>query len=127
MNWIEVMSLADLAARGNSVVRQAGRQIVMTHSEAGVFACVNRCTHEGYPLSEGTLSEGCVLTCNWHNWKFDLASGQTLVGGDTLVRYAAKEEDGQIWIDWAEPDASALTAKALDGLAVAVEDEDYQR
>ncbi|MFL5239337.1 MAG: Rieske (2Fe-2S) protein, partial [Rhizomicrobium sp.] len=31
-----------------------------------MFAIANRCPHEGYPLSEGTLSPGCLLTCNWH-------------------------------------------------------------
>ena len=35
-----------------------------------VWACDNRCPHEGYPLVEGNLTDGCILTCNWHNWKF---------------------------------------------------------
>ena len=87
MNWTDVMSLAELARTGKAVVRHDGRQILLMHGEAGSFACMNRCPHEGYPLSEGTLSEGCVLTCNWHNWKFNLASGATLVGGDRLTRY----------------------------------------
>src|SRR5215813_10908224 len=127
MNWIEVMSLADLAARGNSVVRQAGRQIVMTHSEAGVFACVNRCTHEGYPLSEGTLTEGCVLTCNWHHWKFDLASGATLVGGDRLTRFPVKLEAGRVLLDLASPDPAERRAEILAGVLRGLEDLDQQR
>lgn len=34
---------------------------------AGLFACVNRCPNEGYPLREGTLSgspDSCLLICN---------------------------------------------------------------
>ena len=64
------MSLAELAEKGKAVVRHDGRQILLVHGADGIFACVNRCPHEGYPLSEGTLTDGCVLTCNWHNWKF---------------------------------------------------------
>jgi hypothetical protein len=68
-----------------------------------------------------------VLTCPWHNWKFDLASGETLVGGDTLRRYPAKIESGQVWIDWIEPEPAVLQEKALAGLERALADEDYQR
>lgn len=127
MAWRPVAPAERLDRNGRAVLRVDGRQVLVLRSGGRLYACNNRCPHEGYPLSEGTLSEGCVLTCNWHNWKFDLASGQTLVGGDTLVRYPVKEEGGQILIDWTEPDAAALAAKALDGLAVAVQDEDYQR
>jgi hypothetical protein len=37
-----------------------------------VHAFDDKCPHQGYPLSQGTVA-GCVLTCQWHNWKFDLA------------------------------------------------------
>jgi nitrite reductase/ring-hydroxylating ferredoxin subunit len=33
-----------------------------------------------HALSQGTLSSDCLLTCNWHNWKFDLTAGEALVG-----------------------------------------------
>ena len=90
MAWIDALSLDELAAKGKAVVRHAGRQILLLHTGRGVFACANRCPDEGYPLSEGTLGDGCVLTCNWHNWKFDLAAGVTLVGGDALPRYPVR-------------------------------------
>src|SRR5262245_48785562 len=116
MAWRAVAALERLAKDGRAVARVDGRQVLLLKTEKGLYACNNRCPHEGYPLSEGTLADGCVLTCNWHNWKFDLASGETLVGGDTLRRYPAKIEGGQVWIDWAEPAPTELRAKALDGL-----------
>src|SRR5262249_9052133 len=79
MTWIDALGHDELAAEGSAIVRHEGRQILLLRTEHGLFACANRCPHEGYPLSEGTLTDGCVLTCNWHNWKFDLASGATLV------------------------------------------------
>jgi nitrite reductase/ring-hydroxylating ferredoxin subunit len=45
-------------------------------------------------LSEGVLTDGCILTCNWHDWKFDLGSGETLVGGDRLTRFPTRLQDG---------------------------------
>lgn len=90
MTWIDALSAAELEAKGKAVVRHEGRQVLVLRTPNGVFACANRCPHEGYPLSEGVLTEGHVLTCNWHNWKFDVASGATLVGGDQLRRYPVR-------------------------------------
>ena len=55
MAWFDALPLDELAAKGKTVVRHEGRQILLLHTERGVFACANRCPHEGYPLSEGSL------------------------------------------------------------------------
>lgn len=127
MAWIDALSATELEAKGKAVVRHDGRQYLVMRTPDGVFACTNRCPHEGYPLSEGVLSEGHVLTCNWHNWKFDLATGETLVGGDRLPRFPAEIRDGRVFLDIAPPDPAAIRAKALAGLPKALEDVDQQR
>ena len=96
-------------------------------SDKGVFACNNRCPHEGYPLVEGTLADGCVLTCNWHNWKFDLEGGETLVGGDLLRRYPSAIRDGAVWLDMSDPPAEQVAAQALQSLRASFADMDYGR
>jgi nitrite reductase/ring-hydroxylating ferredoxin subunit len=127
MAWIDALGLDELTARSKAVVRHEGRQILLVASERGVFACANRCPHEGYPLSEGSLADGCVLTCNWHNWKFDLASGATLVGGDLLPRYPVHLDGGRVWLNVTPPDPAARREKALQGVTKALEDFDQQR
>jgi nitrite reductase/ring-hydroxylating ferredoxin subunit len=127
MSWTDVMSLAELAEKGKTVVRHEGRQILLVHGTAGTFACVNRCPHEGYPLSEGTLAEGCVLTCNWHNWKFNLETGATLVGGDRLTRYPVRLEAGRVWLDLTPPDPAQRHKEILAGVVRGLEDLDQQR
>ncbi len=127
MSWTDMMSLAELAEKGKAVVRHDGRQILLVHGADGIFACVNRCPHEGYPLSEGTLTDGCVLTCNWHNWKFDLASGATLVGGDRLTRYPVKLEADRVWVDLTPPDPAMRHKEILAGVLRGLEDLDQQR
>src|SRR5260221_741069 len=127
MAWIPALPLAELDQTGRAVARVEGRQILVLRTERGIHACTNRCPHEGYPLSEGTLTDGCVLTCNWHNWKFDLESGATLVGGDALHRFPAKIEAGSVWLDLAEPDPLERRAAILAGLTKTLEDRDIQR
>jgi nitrite reductase/ring-hydroxylating ferredoxin subunit len=127
MAWTDVFSEDDLKASGQAVIRRDGRQILLIDTGTEVFACANRCPHEGYPLSEGKLSDGCVLTCNWHNWKFDLATGATLIGGDQLTRYRVKRERGRIFLELTPPDPVRRREEILQGLSQALEDRDQGR
>jgi nitrite reductase/ring-hydroxylating ferredoxin subunit len=127
MSWTDVMSADELAAKGRVVIRHSGVQVLVLHSSCGAFACVNRCPHEGYPLSEGVLTDGCVLTCNWHNWKYDLVSGETLVGGDRLRRFPARIEAGRVLVDLSPEDPAARRERALAGIRRALADEDQAR
>ncbi|GIT48908.1 MAG: hypothetical protein Ct9H300mP14_08360 [Gammaproteobacteria bacterium] len=76
-----------LSVTAERCFRFEGRQIVLFATSQGIYACNNRCPHEGYPLREGVLDEQCRLTCNWHNWKFDLQTGANQRGGDKLRVY----------------------------------------
>jgi nitrite reductase/ring-hydroxylating ferredoxin subunit len=127
MTWIDVMSADELAAKGKAVIRENGPQVLLIHTSRGVFACVNRCPHQGYPLAEGVLTDGCVLTCNWHNWKYDLSSGETLVGGDKLRRFPVRIEGGRVLVDLSPEPAEAKRERALAGIRKALADEDQAR
>lgn len=127
MHWTRLFELDRLIGSDRAVVKAAGRQIAVFRTERGLYACNNRCPHEGYPLKEGSISDGCVLTCNWHNWKFDLESGETLVGGDSLRRYPVEVRDGAVWADLSEPPAEEQIAQALRQIGTAVEKHEYDR
>jgi nitrite reductase/ring-hydroxylating ferredoxin subunit len=120
-------TIDDLKSRGRKVVRKAGKQILLIASESRVFAIANRCPHEGYPLSEGAEGPGCVLTCNWHNWKFDLSSGAALIGRDPVRTYPIELRSGEIFVDLADPPAEAQKERALRGLDTALADNDLPR
>ncbi|MBN9569085.1 MAG: Rieske 2Fe-2S domain-containing protein [Alphaproteobacteria bacterium] len=119
------ISHSTLTHKGRMVWRKDGKQILLIAAGARVFAIANRCPHEGYPLSEGTLGEGssggsCVLTCNWHNWKFDLASGAALIGRDPVRTYPVELRGDAIFVDLTDPPAEARRARALQGLSMAL-------
>jgi nitrite reductase/ring-hydroxylating ferredoxin subunit len=125
--WTKAASRAALEETGRRVVKIDAKQILLIAAEGRIFACNNRCPHEGYPLSDGTLGAGCALTCNWHNWKFDLLTSATLVGGDLLRTYPVELRGDEIWVDVADPPREAQAARALDNLSAAMEDDDYPR
>ena len=125
--WTRAASLAALEDKSRLVFRNAGRQIALFHTSHGVLACNNRCPHEGYPLREGSLDDRCVVTCNWHNWKFDLRSGCNLYGGEGLRTYPVEIRDGEVWIDLADPPFAERRGDILAGLREAREDNAYER
>jgi 3-phenylpropionate/trans-cinnamate dioxygenase ferredoxin subunit len=83
---------SDIPPGGNKVVSIGGREIVIFHVNGEFFALLNRCPHEGAPLSHAacvahlTSSEpgefkrsriGELLRCPWHGWEFDMRTGQS--------------------------------------------------
>ncbi|PHZ85861.1 Rieske (2Fe-2S) protein [Paremcibacter congregatus] len=126
-NWVKIENTTALKDKGRMVFRQEGKQILLIRSGTQIFAVNNRCPHEGYPLSEGSLSQDCSLTCNWHNWKFDLKSGDTLVGGDRLRHYPVRQGEDGLWIDLQDISASQVRQQALDNIQASFDRYEYDR
>src|SRR5262245_35723417 len=126
MAWIKAASLAELQERP-VVFKQSPKQIAIFSVNGSVFAVDNRCPHEGYPLASGQVSQDCVLTCNWHNWKFRLDTGECLIGGDHVRSYPVKVEEGSAWIDIADPPKDEIRGRILGGLKAAFDDRDFGR
>ncbi|MBV8211418.1 MAG: Rieske (2Fe-2S) protein [Burkholderiaceae bacterium] len=125
--WARACRLERLDPSRPVAVRLEGKQVALFVRDGEVFACDNRCPHEGYPLVEGAFGEDCVLTCHWHNWKFDLKSGATLYGGDALRIYPARVHDGDVWLDLRDRPAAERIELALAHLDEAMAEFDTTR
>ncbi|MDP7205287.1 MAG: Rieske (2Fe-2S) protein [Pirellulaceae bacterium] len=126
MAWEQATSL-DQLREGPVVFRSGPRQLALFLAGDETHAIDNRCPHEGYPLAQGTVDEGCVLTCNWHNWKFNLDDGRCLLGGDHVRRYETRVEDGQVWVNVADPPSEEIQQFIIEGLEKAFKDRDFGR
>jgi len=126
MPWLKVASLDELQHRP-IVLKHHPKQIAVFHVDGSLYAIDNRCPHEGYPLAAGHVSNECVLTCNWHNWKFRLDTGECLIGGDDVRSYPTKIESGHAWVDVAEPPPEETLQRILSGLRAAFDDRDFGR
>ena len=125
--WVKAVSVEELRRKGRTVFRLDGRQVALFNTASGIRACNNRCPHEGYPLREGTLDEHCLLTCNWHNWKFDLETGENQRDGDRLRIYPVEVRGDDVWIEIVDPPVEERLAKSLEDLKQGFLDHDYER
>ena len=126
--WTRAIDLDRLRASGRATVKLGAKQLALFLHEGTVHACNNRCPHEGYPLVEGALDAGCMLTCHWHNWKFDLRTGANHYGGDSLRIYPVKvDAAGTVWVDARDAPAEERVRQALLQLDDAMADHDAPR
>jgi len=125
--WTRAIERERVAPSKPVAVKLRGRHIALFVHDGDVLACNNRCPHEGYPLVEGVLDSQCVLTCHWHNWKFDLKTGTTVYGGDNLRVYPVKVEAGVVYVDLRDAPAAERIEKALAHLDVAMDEFDTAR
>lgn len=61
--------LTELKEGCGRVVVAGGRRLALFRHEGRVFATSNICRHQGGPLGEGRILEGCI-TCPWHGWNY---------------------------------------------------------
>lgn len=88
MEFIEIASTTELPLGRAKAINVNGRIIALYHTRQGFFATDNTCPHRGGPLADGDLI-GNEITCPWHLWGFDVATG--LCPGNPEIRVAAHE------------------------------------
>ncbi len=75
--WVDVCSVDDIKPDRALVVQinNHERIAVFRHNNS-VSAISNVCAHQGGPLGEGKIIDGCV-TCPWHGYQYKPACGQS--------------------------------------------------
>ena len=74
-------------------------EITIIKHAGSVYALLDQCSHEDFPLSQGKV-EGGVIRCRAHGAEFDLATGKVLkapalVGVKT---FPVKVEEGDVYV-----------------------------
>ncbi|HSD66019.1 MAG TPA: Rieske (2Fe-2S) protein [Vicinamibacteria bacterium] len=92
------IAVADLAPGRAAEVVVNGRAVALFNVDGTFHALDGRCPHRGGPLGEGFL-DGSQVSCPWHNYTFDVTTGENVVSADLKVsRYEVKVEDGTIFV-----------------------------
>ncbi|MGN6792165.1 MAG: Rieske (2Fe-2S) protein [Streptosporangiaceae bacterium] len=124
--WVRAAAVADISEGGAKSFAYLDKRIALFRTPRGVYACDNRCPHQGYALVRGDVKDG-MLTCAWHNWKFELGSGACTFGGENITTYPVQIREGQVFIDVTDPAAEVIRPELFASLNAAMEDLDVGR
>jgi DMSO/TMAO reductase YedYZ heme-binding membrane subunit/nitrite reductase/ring-hydroxylating ferredoxin subunit len=73
--WLEVGPAHDIPdGRARVVTPPAGERIAVFRDGARIHALSNVCRHQGGPLGEGRIVDGCVV-CPWHGFQYQPGDG----------------------------------------------------
>ena len=96
--FVRVASASEIPAGQGRMFELQSRQVAVFNVGGKFHAIDNVCEHQGGPLAEGEL-DGCVVTCPWHGWTYDVTSGQSPDDADTRVqRFEVKVEGGDVFV-----------------------------
>jgi len=76
-NFVRVASVSEVPPGGMKAVRVDGVDVLLCNADGELYAVHDECTHECFPLSEGTL-DGHAVVCMLHGARFDVRSGEVL-------------------------------------------------
>jgi nitrite reductase/ring-hydroxylating ferredoxin subunit/uncharacterized membrane protein len=86
-DWAEIHAEGALTNEKPTLAHLDGAPLAAATTDAGPVALFARCSHQGGPLHEGDLADGCVR-CPWHGSVFRMADGTVLHGPATATQPA---------------------------------------
>jgi nitrite reductase/ring-hydroxylating ferredoxin subunit len=96
---VRACTVAELAEGCGKLVTINGKALALFRLGERVVALDAECPHEGGPLQEGTIEEGCVV-CPWHNYKFALGTGRCDTDESLCAKtYPASLVGEEVWVE----------------------------
>ncbi len=76
--WVDAGPAAAIPEGGAIVVHPAEGEAVAIFRYQGMLSAVsNLCAHQGGPLGEGRVVDGCI-TCPWHGYQYQIGNGRAV-------------------------------------------------
>ncbi|NNE69549.1 MAG: Rieske 2Fe-2S domain-containing protein [Rhodothermales bacterium] len=98
-SWLEV-GPADAIAEGRARMIEAhGDRIAVFRHNDRLSAVSNTCRHQGGPLGEGRVINGCIV-CPWHGYEYDVETGcAPSPFTERVPTFQLKVERGIVFVD----------------------------
>ena len=106
---VRVASVSDVLEGTVKHILVHDKPMALCHVGGNFYAINAVCPHMGGPLASGRL-EGCVITCPWHGWTFDVRTGlPDHPGGHAVSAYQVRVEGEDILVGWLQRPAPQKT------------------
>ncbi|WP_462249283.1 Rieske 2Fe-2S domain-containing protein [Ekhidna sp.] len=75
-DFVKVCSVDDIAENRAKICTVSGERVAIFKYDGKLSAVNNVCRHQGGPLGEGKVIDGCI-TCPWHGYQYLPGNGQS--------------------------------------------------
>jgi 3-phenylpropionate/trans-cinnamate dioxygenase ferredoxin subunit len=76
--FVKVARVGEILPGQSKLVEIDDVRIALFNLEGAYYAIEDTCTHDGGPLVEGTIVNGCEVKCPRHGARFDIRTGAAL-------------------------------------------------
>ena len=77
-DFLKVATVAEIPVGGSLLVEIDYIRVALFNLDGEIHAIEDVCTHDGGPLVEGTVLNGCEVMCPRHGARFDIRTGTAL-------------------------------------------------
>lgn len=98
--WLKVAPVGQIQDARAKIVRPAqGEAIAVFRYGDKVSAVSNVCRHQGGPLGEGKIVDGCI-TCPWHGFQYRMEDGRSPPPfNEKIATYATRIVGGAVYVN----------------------------
>lgn len=77
-----------------------GERVCLANVGGRVVAISDHCTHQDFPMADGTILPDGTIECAWHGARFCSATGEAVrpPATDPIAMFEVKVEDGRIHV-----------------------------
>lgn len=73
--FVKVAQIGEIPPGSAKLVEVEDVRIAIFNLDGTLYAIEDVCTHDGGPLVEGTIIDGCLVECPRHGARFDIRTG----------------------------------------------------
>lgn len=77
-DYVKVATVDDIQLGERVLIELDGIRIAIFNLDGTYYAIEDTCTHDGGPLVEGEILDGCQIQCPRHGARFDIRTGAAL-------------------------------------------------
>lgn len=99
--YVKVAAVGEIPVGGSKLVEIDYVRVALFNLEGTIYAIEDVCTHDGGPLVEGEVLEGCQVMCPRHGARFDIRTGEALSfpAFEATNTYNVKVEGDDVFIE----------------------------
>ena len=99
--FMKVATVDEIPVGGAKLVEVDFVRIALFNVDGEIYAIEDICTHDGGPLVEGTVVNGCEVMCPRHGARFDIRTGNALSfpAFEPTKSYVVQIDGNDVWIE----------------------------